>query len=352
MMPVRRLLFPALAATLGLACSNGASERASTIDSAPPGVAREAIVGGTTASMYPEAALIELLDQGQVVAACSGSVIAPKVVLTAGHCVTGTNGWRVTAPYANKQTAVASGGMVFDYTSQSDYVEPTQHDVGLVFLATPIQLTQYPSIATKPVADGTNVVNIGRIQDGQLSNTDLFVSRASPVQDASGQGFPFDYTAADIIESGDSGGPDEILNVTPHMIVAVNSGGGGGGGEVLARVDLVSAWITTQIQSHGGLPTQAGADAGAEGGTDAGSSTGSSGSTDTPPPPSHPSSQSTSGGGNADSSKASPSHGTRGLVPTSGSGCSVQSTTRGASSNGIVAALALAAIAAFRRRRR
>jgi hypothetical protein len=101
------------------------------------------------------------------------------------------------------------------------------------------------------VADGTRIVNIGRINNGVLSNTSLFVSKPIPVRGATSVGFPFDYVAMEVIESGDSGGPDELPGTDPHQIVAVNSGAGGGT-EVLARVDLLRSWILGKVASHGG----------------------------------------------------------------------------------------------------
>ena len=38
------------------------------------------------ATAYPEAALVDVLRDGQLGAYCSGALIAPSVVLTAGHC--------------------------------------------------------------------------------------------------------------------------------------------------------------------------------------------------------------------------------------------------------------------------
>lgn len=54
------------------------------------------IIGGTTASAYPEAVLLDMYKAGASYPSmiCSASVIAPRVVLTAGHCVGFGRGWR------------------------------------------------------------------------------------------------------------------------------------------------------------------------------------------------------------------------------------------------------------------
>ena len=61
------------------------------------------IVNGTTASSYVEAALVD--GPGFY---CSGAVIAPKVVLTAGHCVVGASSWTVRTPFSGNQSAHGS----------------------------------------------------------------------------------------------------------------------------------------------------------------------------------------------------------------------------------------------------
>jgi MYXO-CTERM domain-containing protein len=221
------------------------------------GTEGEAILGGSVASAYPEGALVDLYAKGQLIAACSGALIAPLVVLTAGHCVTGEpaavpDGWKVTAPYApSKQAVKVSSSAVYDWMGGSSTIVPTQHDIGLLFLAAPIMLSSYPAIAQTELPDGTQVVNIGRINNGALSMTDLYVSPEVAVSDGSEASppFPYDYSAMDVIESGDSGGPDEVVGMTAHLIVAVNSGEGGGN-EVLARTDPVTSWIQTELQMH------------------------------------------------------------------------------------------------------
>jgi mono/diheme cytochrome c family protein len=220
------------------------------------GTSREPIINGTAATGYPEAALIDMNGY-----ACSGSLIAPRVVLTAGHCVQGMSSWKVTLPFARNQTAKATGATVLDYKDQTDYVNPDQHDVGLVFLGTSLTLDAWPVIAQKPVAFGSRAINIGRIQNGKLSNSQLFQSQPIAMKDGASEGFPFDYYSNEVIESGDSGGPVIAASSSPHSIIAVNSGGGSGT-EVLARTDLVYTWIDEQVRAHGGWGTNAGSSSG------------------------------------------------------------------------------------------
>lgn len=221
------------------------------------------IVGGSTASAYPESVLVEMLQQGALRAACSGTIIAPQVVLTAGHCVATFTGWRVEAPFLG-QASTSSSAETFDWTSDgSENVNPSEHDLGLVYLDSAISAPQYPALADAPVADGSSIVDIGRIDDGTLSNTALFVSKPITVQNAAPFGYPYDYLSDAVIQPGDSGGPVEVPGTTPHALVGVNSGAGSTT-EVLARVDLLKSWIGDRVSSHGGAapaPAPAGAPA-------------------------------------------------------------------------------------------
>lgn len=211
------------------------------------------IIGAGSGSAYAEAVLVDMSRAGRIVSACSGALIAPKVVLTAGHCVDGFDGWRVRAPFANNQVASSSQAATYDWSGNSATatVNPNQHDVALVFLNTPITLASYPTIARAKVAEGAQLINVGRISDGTFSNTALFAGQPVAVRDATRYGYPFDYISSEIIQSGDSGGPCEVPGATPHQIAAVNSGSGGGT-QVLARVDLLADWIQQQVAAHGG----------------------------------------------------------------------------------------------------
>jgi hypothetical protein len=229
-------------------------------------VSSEPIIGGKPATAYPEAVLISLYQGGHGGSVCSGSVIAPRVVLTAGHCVHGFNGWRITAPFAGGQVANSGKAYTYDWTNDGPYVDPGSHDVGIVVLDAPIQLAAYPAIADFEVKDGGPIVNVGRIRDGQLSTSALFVSPPITVFDGAQIGFPYSYGAVETIQPGDSGGPDFLSGT--HTIVAVNSGAGGGT-EVLARVDLLYTWIQAAIAENGGggnVDGGTGAEPGGEGG--------------------------------------------------------------------------------------
>lgn len=225
-----------------------APDPSSDVEELEAGGEEAPIIGGSKATAYPEAVLIDMGMNGQVQSACSGALITPRVVLTAGHCIGSLNYWKVTLPFSGNQTATGKG-QVLDYVSEANTVDPNTHDVGLIVLDKALSLQTYPAMANKPVPNGTKTQNIGRINNGSFSNTALFISQPIGVSDAKSSGFPFDYIADEVIQPGDSGGP--VVVAGTHTIVAVNSGAGGGT-QVLAKVDLVQAWIKQVVDANGG----------------------------------------------------------------------------------------------------
>ena len=234
-----------IAAGVSLAALAGQAACAPHDEEASPSGSAEAIVGGTQASDLPEAALIDA--DGFL---CSGAVIAPRVVLTAGHCIPDTSSWTVTAPFANNQRATSRKAWT-EYKDRGDSVNPNSNDVALLILDTPITLTTYPTLATSAVPNGTKAVNVGRIKNDHVSSTALF--RGAPVRLELGKpsGFPFSYVSDEVIEDGDSGGPVYVGSGSSRVIVAVNSGAGDGT-QLLARVDLAYAKIQKVIAENGG----------------------------------------------------------------------------------------------------
>ncbi len=205
------------------------------------------IVGGTKTTAYPAAALLNMRAASGGYYACTATVIAPKVVLTAGHCVDGMVSWEVMA---NGSLRTSSKGETYDWKENgATTVNPLHHDLGLVYLTDPIVLPSYPSLATQVAAVGAEATDVGRIRNATVTN-EIF---SAPIKLRSGLtvGFPFDYAADGVIEHGDSGGP--VFLGTTQTIVAVNSGLGGNV-EVLARVDLLADWLKARIAAQGAAP--------------------------------------------------------------------------------------------------
>lgn len=230
------------------------AEQGAEVDG-PRAVTVESIIGGTPATAYPEAAVIDI-DRGPTGGywACSGTVIAPRAALTAGHCVDGHKSWNV---YAHNEMRVASSAITYDWAENgAETVNPLHHDLALVFFDAPITLAAYPTIPTGPVADGTQALNIGRILNGTFTSSSY--QAPATVRSAFWIGYPFDYTSADVIQSGDSGGA--VMVAGTHQLIAVNSGAGSSF-QVLARTDLLSSWIKAQVAAH--APAAPAPDAGA-----------------------------------------------------------------------------------------
>jgi hypothetical protein len=238
---MRTLLGLALAA-LALGCSS--------IHPDGGGSASEPIVGGKVASSFPEAAYLNIDMTPTGGYACSAALIAPSVVLTAGHCVDGHKTWEV---HVGSSVTTSTSATTYDWAEHgSTTVNPAHHDIALVFLPTPISIAAYPSLARAPLGAGATVTNVGRVLDGSITAT--LYAADSTVSDGATIGYPFDYQSSDVIQPGDSGGPD--FQSGTHVIVAVNSGAGSGV-EVLARVDLLAAWIDGQVAAHGGYASVA-----------------------------------------------------------------------------------------------
>ena len=197
--------------------------------------------GSFATSIYPEAALVD----GDSEYKCSGVLVAARVVVTAGHCVAVDTRFTVRLPAVSK-SATGSNKWT-DYHPTGEAVNPSSLDVAVVILERAIALPFYPPLASAPVANGSQAVNVGRIQNGDLSDARLFFG--APVAITQSTDFPLDYQSDAIIESGDSGGPVYVGQGPSRQIVAVNSGAGRSV-QVLARIDLARAKIMQLIAEN------------------------------------------------------------------------------------------------------
>jgi hypothetical protein len=254
---MHKLAWGAMLVSLSGACAVGgpgspAEERSreSRPDNRPVGEIKQ----GTVASDYAEAVLVNMKKGGWVAARCSGALIAPRVVLTAGHCVAAYDGWDVYAPFAaGGPWRSTEKAQLYDWTDNGNYVNPKQHDLGVLILNSPIHINSYPTLAAERVSWGTQVVNVGRKRNGVMSYKQLYVGPARAVSNGWSYGHPFAYAAPNVIEPGDSGGPVLLPGAAPRTLVAVNSGAGYNY-ELLARVDLIADWLQARIDENGGKP--------------------------------------------------------------------------------------------------
>jgi Trypsin len=212
----------------------------------PSAEVQETAVNGatTSATAYPFAVKIDLQRGG-----CSGSIIAPRVVLTAGHCTTRGQSYTIRAPFANGATRTTSDVLALA-THFRDGI-----DLALLFLPAgeAFNLKWYPARADA-IADVTFLTRIiGRISQGGAEREQLRLSAPllSRIYDAN-------YIVATqwygIVagEHGDSGGP--LLRSNTREIVGVLSNGPDHtlGVDKYTRIDSARCWIEDQVAAHGG----------------------------------------------------------------------------------------------------
>lgn len=254
-MKIRSLVYAAALSAPLSSCAVQSEDSGAWIEPGATGESRESIVNGTLAGDYPEAIAINMRSASGQGFACSGVMIAPRVALTAGHCIDGMSSWEILI---DGQSRPVSGAETYDWhESDTTNVNPNHHDVGLVYLKDPVALGSYPALSGGLLADGTRVTNVGRILNDALTNR-LYKATVSAKKAAS-IGFPFDYYSSVVIQHGDSGGP--VFQDGTHTVVAINSGANDAL-QVLARVDLLTSWILARAASTGAsvrVDTRAGA---------------------------------------------------------------------------------------------
>ncbi|HEU4407403.1 MAG TPA: hypothetical protein VFS43_19200 [Polyangiaceae bacterium] len=259
---------------------------------AAPGERGSAIKSGTKDDgvKYPETVILNGLDaEGKVRIRATGAVIAPRVVLTAGHVFVAklvsdlkVKTWCVLSPATDKKAAAKLAEAPHDDAHAKVKDLKTEdldtsllnghHDIGLLLLdkGQDIKLDKYPELANEPLPDSTNeapvkVIQVGRIDDGKTTESAFYRKNTlmTWLADTTKKAYELDYTGYyPIMEPGDSGGPVEAIvgDTDTHKIVAVNSRvvqlkvkkEDDKGVDLLARVDPLCEWINGHIKDAGG----------------------------------------------------------------------------------------------------
>jgi secreted trypsin-like serine protease len=245
------------------------------------------VIGGHNAniSQYPSLAYIEGV-QATAGYACTGTVVAPRVILTAGHCVEDIESSSIVEP---SRIGVATGVSNLTKIPQANISEvvqvlaypnfdPTklQGDAGLLILAAPVAA---PPIAMATSADaalyepGTELTIAGwGIDDrntghapNQLQAAQVPVEEAARCKRGTKRFYPFfdpsrQVCALDIPSfkittcHGDSGGPAIATRAdgTPVEIGVTSLGDGScnpSSPGVFTRVDQISTWVQSWINA-------------------------------------------------------------------------------------------------------
>jgi hypothetical protein len=219
---------------------------------------------------------IPTADHGTRDSWCSGALIAPRWVITAGHCFRDADDQRVSRPVARRTTATVGrtdlgrpGGHVVDVVAVR---QSTTADISLAELRTPITDIEPLRVGDTPPVAGETVRLTGygladsgsttpkRLQTGefvvdQVHHSTLDISGRAPRQDTSAC-------------PHDSGGPyfQERPHGTPTLVGVVSTGPScpHEGPDFSARTDNVATWITETIDApRGGFLTLPGVRVGA-----------------------------------------------------------------------------------------
>lgn len=220
------------------------------------------IVGGTQDNGDPSVVGIVAFRDEHNGDSCTGTVIAPTIILTAAHCVSPPD-------YTPVQTLVFPTPTISGATRASalaikeSHVHPlyvplgrNTYDVAVIVLAQPTSLTPIPynhSMFDAPVGTMARAVGYGRTVDGVESSGGTKYQAQVPISGSD----PTTITAGTATTTqchGDSGGPlfldlgagETIVGITWRT---VNDDGTCSGGNINTRVDSVTSFIDQYVNA-------------------------------------------------------------------------------------------------------
>ena len=211
------------------------------------------IVNGQETSDYPEAGV--LLQQGQ--AFCTGTLIAPRAVLTAGHCVDGQDASSFTFGIGPSQDQLEYEIPVAGAVAHPQFdMQQLVNDVAVVTLAEDAPIAPMPmNQAMDQSWIGRSVKLVGYGVDDGPSQSNAGVKRMVDVTIDQVDATTLHYTTQNgqTACNGDSGGPAFADEGGQLVVAGITSYGDQNCQEygVYTRVDAYLDFINEQIQNGG-----------------------------------------------------------------------------------------------------
>ncbi|MGH7894035.1 MAG: trypsin-like serine protease [Candidatus Binatia bacterium] len=131
----------------------------------PPAIHRP-IYNGRTTTAYPAVVAVGILNRGGTVALCSGTLITPTVVLTAGHCLSFDPIGAAAAVFPDGVTEVDYDGLAFAVHPEFNLAVAAVADVAVLVLARPVTDVAALALAAAPPRAHAKGTIVGFGDDG------------------------------------------------------------------------------------------------------------------------------------------------------------------------------------------
>jgi secreted trypsin-like serine protease len=226
--------------------------------SAAPDEAREEVAGtkqqrpivnGTETSDWPATGM--MMVQGQV--GCTGTVVAPRKVLTAGHCIQGQSPWDMSFAFGASDGQIEGWIQVVDAVAHPDYDDQSlSNDIAVLTLAedapvAPVEMN--PSMDASWIGETVTLVGYGvtdgpsQVGIGTKREVDVVIDDVQPTT------LGYTTTNGQTACNGDSGGPAYAMPNGALVMAGITSYGDEACKEygVYTRVDTFLPWIEGEL---------------------------------------------------------------------------------------------------------